>query len=523
MQPKLKEAAAYRLMGTSPARLDIPAKVDGTADYALDVDLPGMKYAAVMAAPIFGATVTSIDASTAKGMRGVEQIVDEGDFVAIIADSYWYAQQALLTLDVKWSETGRENQSQAEIFDQFRADMARATTKGAEEIDVEIGDARAAAMSASSRFEAAYTVPYLAHATMEPINAVAEVKGDTVDVWVGHQNPLSARDEVASTLGFRPENVTLHNHMLGGGFGRKAMNDYPLMAVRIAKHTDGPVKMIWSREQDTQQDFYRPATTAKVVAGLDEGGMPTSWEYQYVIKHDPVEASRIPYAVPNQLVHHAETDNPIRFGFWRSVDHTQHGFFIESFIDELAHAAGMDPVEYRLSLLVDKPRHTAALKAVRDMSGWGRTLPAGVGLGVAVVESFGTVVAQAAEVDMSSGLPKVTQVWAAADPGFVVNPDAFTGQIESGIIYGLSAALYGNITVENGAVLQSNFHDYPVVRMDEAPSIAVRLINSGAPLGGGGEPGTPPITPAVTNAIFSATGKRLRTLPIVTEDMELNI
>ena len=516
-QPKLKAKSEYTLIGTSVPRFDIPSKVDGTAQFAMDVDLPGMRYAAVMGPPVFGASISTVDTSAISNKPGIELIIDEGDFVAVVADSYWRAQQAINILDVTWSETGRESLNQAAIYDQFRADMADAVENGREKTDLNIGNARRAVETAAQRIEADYTVPYLAHAAMEPINAVAQVKEGKVDIWIGHQNPLFVRDQIASTFDVAKEDITVHNCLLGGGFGRKSEADYPLMAVKIAQRVDGPVKMIWSREEDTRQDFYRPATTAKIVAGLDDAGKPVSWDYQFVHKHEPVEAPYVPYAIENQFVHYADTENPIRFGPWRSVDHTQHGFFVEAFIDELAHAANQDPLEYRRTLVADKPRYVAALDAVKADSGWGRVLPEGRGLGVALVDSFGTIVAQVVEVDVTGATPQVTHVWAAADPGTVVNPDGFTAQIESGIIYGLAAAIYGDITVENGAIVQSHFHDYPVTRIDEAPEISVTLINSGATVGGGGEPGTPPIAPAIVNAIFAATGRRIRALPVINE------
>lgn len=513
-QPELKTPDQYTLMGTSVPRLDIPAKVDGSAEFGIDVDLPGMKYAAIMGPPVFGAKSKSVNSSKASAMPGVVRVIDEGDFVAVVADSYWHAQQAVDVIDVEWSITGREGLGQNAIYEQFRTDMARAVADGKEQADVKRGNARDTTASAATTFEAEYTVPYLAHAAMEPINATAQVKDGAVDIWIGHQNPLACRDEIAGFMDIKKDNVTVHNRMLGGGFGRRSEADYPLMAVRIASKVDYPVKMIWSREQDTQQDFYRPATIGKVIAGLDEAGKPVSWDYQFVHKHDPPEASEIPYAIDNQLIHHAKTENPIRFGPWRSVDHTQHGFFVESFIDELAHEAGADPLAYRRELVADKPRYVAVLDAVAKAAGWGRAVPDGKGLGVALTDSFGTVVAQIAEVDITSGTPRVTHVWAAADPGYVMNPDGFMAQIESGIIYGLTAALFGDITVEGGAIAQSNFHDYEMLRIDEAPKIDVTLINSGARLGGGGEPGTPPIAPAIANAVFAASGKRLRRLPL---------
>ena len=517
-QPKLKDVKDYTLMGTSLQRFDIPSKVDGSAEFGIDVDLPGMKYAAVMGPPVHGATVSSVDDAEAKSMRGVAKVIKEDDFVAVVADSYWHAQEAIYALDVAWSETGRESLSQEDVFNTFRTEMASAVASGKEVKDIKKGNARKAAADAAKVYEAEYQVPYLAHACMEPINATAQVKDGKADIWVGHQNPLAVRDEIAGFLDIKKDHVTVHNRVMGGGFGRRSESDYPLMAIRIAKHFDHPVKMIWSREETTQQDWYRPASVAKVIAGVGEDGKPQSWDYQFVLKDDPVEATEIPYAIENQFIHYAEVENPLRFGPWRSVDHTQHGFYVESFIDELAHEAGADPLEYRRELLKDKPRHLAALDAVAKAANWGKPQKKGRGLGVAVTDSFGTVVAQIVQVDVRGNKPRVTQVWAAADPGFVVNPDGFIAQIESGIIYGLTAALYGNITLEDGVVAQSNFHDYEMVRIDEAPKIKTILINSGAKLGGGGEPGTPPIAPAVANAIFAASGKRIRSLPLVSED-----
>ena len=517
-RPKLKDLKDFKLMGTSVPRVDIPSKVDGTAEFGIDVDLPEMKYAAVMGPPVHGATIEGVDDVDAASMPGVVKVLNEGDFVAVVADSYWHAQQAVNALEVSWTKTGRENLNQDDIFSQFRNDMVGAVENGKEVTDFKKGNARKATEGAARTYEAEYQVPYLAHACMEPINATAHVTGDKADIWIGHQNPLSVRDEIAGYLDLKKKDVTVHNRILGGGFGRRSEADYPLMAVRIAKHFDHPVKMIWSREETTQQDFYRPATLGKAIAGLGEDGKPVSWDYQFVHKHDPPEATEIPYAIENQFVHYAKTENPVRFGPWRSVDHTQHGFFVESFIDELAHEAGADPLEYRRALLADKPRHIAVLDKVAEMANWKNGSHDGLGLGVAITESFGTICAQITQVDITGDVPRVTDVWAVADAGFVVNPDGFIAQIESGIIYGLTAALYGNITVENGAITQSNFHDYEIVRMDDAPRIEVAYIDSGAKVGGGGEPGTPPIAPAVVNAIFNASGKRVRALPIVNPD-----
>ena len=512
-RPTLKTPDEFKIMGTSKPRFDIPSKVDGTAEFGIDADLPGMKYAAVMGPPVLGNTVQSVDDSAAASMRGVIKVLNEGDFVAVVADSYWHAQQAVDALNVTWTTSKANTLSGDDVFVQFRADMDKAVADGKEKKDVIKGDARGAAANAASIFEAEYTVPYLAHAAMEPLNATAWIHDGTCELWSGLQNPLGTRNEIAKFLGIKNHNVVIHNCMLGGGFGRRFQQDYPNMAVRIASHFEHPVKMIWSREQDTQQDWYRPATLAKMKAGRDASGKPVSWEHQYVYKHDPAEAPHIAYEIADQFIHYTDSPTHMRFGPWRSVDHTQHGFFIESFIDELAHEAGADPLEFRKGLLTNQPRYLKVLDEVAKASGWGSDLPKGIGRGVAVTDSFGTVVAQVMEVDMTSGSPRVTKVWAAADPGYVMNPDGFTAQIESGIIYGLTAALYGEITLENGAVMQSNFHDYPMIRMNDAPEIHVTLVNSGTGIGGGGEPGTPPVAPALANAVFAATGKRMRSLP----------
>jgi isoquinoline 1-oxidoreductase beta subunit len=511
-QPKLKSVADYKLMGKSLPRFDIPAKTDGAAEFGIDVDLPGMKYAAVMGPPVLGAETTGVDDTYARDMPGVVKILDKGTFVAVVADGYWQAENAIRQLDIGWTETGAETLNQGDIFTRMRTAMDEASGKGKE--DVAIGNVRKAETNAARIYEAEYSVPFLAHAAMEPLNATAWVRDGQIDLWSGLQNPLAVRNEIAETFDVKAKDVTVHNVLLGGGFGRRAMPDYPLMAVQIAQDFDHPVKMIWSREQDTQQDWYRPASVSRFKAALDENGMPLSWDNLFTEKHDPPEASHIPYKIDNQLIHYANAEHHVRFGPWRSVDHTQHGFFIESFVDELADQAGMDGYEYRRKLLAHSPRYTAVLDAAAKAANWGREVPEGRGLGIALVDSFGTVVAQVVEVDVTGPEPKVVHVWCAADPGYAMNPDGFVAQIESGIIYGLTAAFYGDITIENGAVVQSNFHDYPMLRIDQAPEISVEIINSGEKVGGGGEPGTPPIAPALANAVFAATGVRVRSQPI---------
>jgi isoquinoline 1-oxidoreductase beta subunit len=359
---------------------------------------------------------------------------------------------------------------------------------------------------------------------MEPMNATASVReGDWArdgkcDLWAGTQNPLGTRMMTAKTLDMAAENVTVHTAFMGGGFGRRATPDYTNQAVQVAAKAGVPVKLIWSREETTQQDHYRPSVLGRFKAGLDEEGMPVSWESSFVHKMDPPEASAVMYDIPNVKAQFAESPTHIRLGPWRSVDHTQHGYFTESFIDELAANAKMDGYEYRRKLLVSKPRHLKVLDTAAKMAGWGKTLPAGQAQGISIVESFMTIVAEVVTVDMSSGEPRVIHVACAADAGIAVNPDGFKAQMESGIIDGLTAALYGEISIADGAVEQSNFHDYPMMRMDDAPAIDVKIIQSEARLGGAGEPGTPPIAPAVANAVFKATGKRIRQLPLSKHD-----
>jgi len=514
--PTLKTPEQFTLMGNEEIqRLDIPEKVNGTAKFGIDVVLPGMKYATVKTSPVFGSTVESIDSSAAEKMKGVIKVVNLGDGVGVIADSYWQAKKAIAAVTVTYSASEWDNTSSDTIMAQFRTDMDKAVTNGDEETDFSEGNARNVIESAANVITAEYSVPYLAHITMEPMNSTALVKDGKTEVWGGTQNPLGIRAAIAEYLDTDAENVVVNNVYLGGGFGRRAMTDYPIQAVKLANALPGvPVKMIWSREEDVQHDFYRPAIVSRFKAALGDSGLPTAWENQYVDKHEPKEAPYIPYQVDNQFVHYIESPTHIPFGPWRSVDHSQHAFFTESFIDELAHAAGQDPFQYRRTLLQSEPRYLKVLDAVANMSDWDRPLPQGWGRGIAIHGSFNSIVAEVVEVDMSSGSLRVDKVFCVADAGFAYCPNAFRAQMESGIIFGLSAALHEEIIIKNGAVMQSNLHDYKMVRMDTAPDIYVEIINSGERTGGAGEPGTPPIAPALTNAIFAATGSRIRDLPV---------
>lgn len=512
--PKLKDPKTYRLIGTSQKRVDIPAKVTGTATFGIDTKLPGMKYAAVSAPSTLGNKVASVDDSAARAMPGVQNVIVLDDVVAVVADGYWQAKQALAALNIKSEITDADGLDSAGIFAQYRSDLDAAGDSDGD-MDHSQGDVADAFKNARGRLEAEYQVPFLAHATMEPLNATAWVHDGKCEIWSGTQNPLGSRNNVAETIGFDPENVIMHNVFLGGGFGRRAYPDFTDMAARLAVEMPGtPIKMIWSREEDMQHDFYRPSAISRFRAALDENGSPTAWDNVFVHKHDPSEASLIPYEINNQLIRSVESPTHIRFGPWRSVDHSQHGFFIESFVDELAAEANADPYEYRKKLLTGQPQMVAVLDAAARLGNWGTELPDGHGRGIALVKAFGTIVAQVAEVAVENDGVAVKKVACVADPGTAVNPDSFVAQMESGIIYGLTAAMYGNITVRDGGIEQSNFHDYEMIRMDTAPDISVEIINSGGIHGGAGEPGTPPIAPAVTNAIFAAVGRRIRTLPI---------
>lgn len=510
LYPKLKNRKDYHLMGRALPRRDIPAKVNGTAQFSIDASVDGMKYATVKSAPVLGQKVQNFDATYAKTMPGVLDVLNMDDYVAVIADGYWQAKQALDTLNIQFTTSPDSQIQQADIFAQYTQDLNAAKSKTLHRK----GHLNKAFENAHKIIKAEYRVPYLAHATMEPMNATAWMREGRCDIWAGTQNPLGVRNSIAKTFDIKAENVTVHNHVMGGGFGRRAIPDYCLQAVHISKKMQIPIKLIWSREEDITQDHYRPSAISRLKVALDAQGQPTGWDNLFVHKHDPVDASLIPYDIKHQHMHYVNSPTHIRFGPWRSVDHSQHGFFTESFIDELAHHANQDPYLYRRGLLKHKPRHLAVLDAAAKAANWSTPLSEGFGRGISIVESFMTIVAQVVTVDTRSGSPRVTHVHCAADAGFAVNPDGFRAQMESGIIFGLTAALYGKISIANGAIEQSNFHDYEMIRMDMAPDIDVIILESDASVGGAGEPGTPPIAPALANAIFQATGQRLRTLPV---------
>ena len=512
--PTLKRPEEFKFMGKSKPRLDIPAKVDGSLVFGIDAKVPGMKNAAIKGAPVFGATVASIDAADAKAMAGVVDVVNLDDAVAVVADNYWLAEQALMKVQVTWTNTDNDNRSSDGIFEQFAQDMERDRNEGSSKEDLATGDALAVIDKADNVISRSYQVPWLAHTCMEPMNALAHVTAAGCEVWTGSQNPLGFKHAVADALELEPEQVTMHQHMMGGGFGRRATPDYAIQAARLSRATGHPVKLIWSREEDVRHDHYRPAVLSEFRAVLDDNGNPLAWENQFVDKHEPAEAPHILYSVPNQYVHFTDSPTHVPFGAWRSVDHSQHGFFTESFIDELAYEAGKDPYAYRRDLLEHLPRHRAVLDKAAQEAGWNKPLGEGQGRGISLQQSFGSIVAQVVEVTVADGDLSVDRVVLAVDAGFAVSPDGLTAQMESGVVYGLTAALYGEISIENGAVKQGNFHDYSALRMDRAPVIETHIINSMEHWGGAGEPGTPGSAPALANAIFAATGIRIRELPI---------
>jgi isoquinoline 1-oxidoreductase beta subunit len=524
----LKRPEDFKLIGTPAKRLDTPAKVNGTAIYGIDVRPPGLKIATLAQSPVFGGRVKSVDDAAAKAVTGVRQIVRLDDAVAVVADHMWAAKKGLSALVIEWDDGPHAKLNTEEIVGELEK-----ATLNAGAVAQNIGDVDKAMATAVTKVEAIYQVPFLAHATMEPMNCTVHVRKDGCEVWVGNQVLARAQAAAAQTAGLPLEKVVVHNHLIGGGFGRRLEVDGVVRAVQIAQHVDGPVKVVWTREEDIQHDMYRPYFFDRMSAGLDEKGMPVAWNHRFAgssivarwapplfkngLDGDTTEgAIELTYALPNLHVEYLRVEPPgIPTAFWRSVGPSHNVFVTESFMDELAAAAKQDPVAYRLALLDKTPRAKAVLALAGEKAGWGAPLPQSVGRGVSVQFVFATYLALVAEVEVSKdGAVRVRRVVCAVDCGTVVNPDTVRAQIQSAVIFGITAALYGEITVKDGRVEQTNFDTYQMLRMNEAPAIEVHIVQNFEPPGGMGEAGTSAIVPAVTNAIFAATGKRLRKLPV---------
>ena len=530
----LKQPKDFTLIGTPARRLDASDKVDGRAEFGIDTRLPGMKIAAIAISPVFGGKPKSVDESAARAVKGVRQVVLIDEAVAVVADHMWAAKKGLTAAAIQWDEGANAAVDSAGIIRQLEEASQQPGVVARSE-----GDAAAALAGAAQRIDAVYQLPFLAHAAMEPMNCTVHARKDGCDIWVGTQAPTLTQAMVAEITGLPKDAVRIHNHLLGGGFGRRLDTDGTLLAVKIARQVDGPVKVVWSREEDIQHDMYRPYYYDRLSAGLDANGKPVAWTHRvcgssifarYVpqlfkngLDPDAVEgAAEPPYALPNIHVDYVRAEPPgIPTAFWRGVGPTHNVFVVESFMDELAHAAKQDPIAYRKALMTD-PRALGVLTLAAEKSDWGAPLAARRGRGISVQFAFGSYLSQVAEVEVAAdGSVKVHRVVCAVDCGIVVNPDTIAAQIEGGTLFGLTAALYGAITLKNGRVEQGNFNDYRPMRINESPVIETHLVKSAESPGGIGEAPTSAAAPAVTNAIFAATRQRVRTLPIDTDLLKI--
>jgi isoquinoline 1-oxidoreductase beta subunit len=531
---QLKPPGEWTLAGRPRKRLDVFDKVTGHPAYAIDVRLPGMMYAAIRQCPVFGGTLKAVDDGPLKAMRGVCRVVRLPDAVAVVADSWWRANQAVKALRVAWDDRGNAGVSTVAIRDFVRGGLDETKAQvGRSDGDVAAGFARAV-----RRVEADYEVPFLAHSTMEPQTCTVHVRPDCVEVWAPSQDVATALATAALAAGVPDSKVVVHPMLLGGGFGRRGtIQEYVRQAVLIAKEGEQPVKLLWSREEDVQHDLYRPFGMARLSAGLDAGGMPVAWSIrlagpsfvasivpnltgQYLDRsYVSGLTEEMPYAIPNYLIDYVIRPTPVPLGVWRAINYTQNAFYKECFIDEMAHAAGIDPYQYRRRLVFNNPKNLAVLDAAASHAGWALPPPPGVFRGIALNEACGSYCAQVAEVSVRDGEVRVHRVVAAIDCGHVVNPLSIEMQTEGAIVYALTAALYGEITVKDGAAAQSNFNDYRMLRIKAVPKVETVMVPSGDFWGGVGEPSVPPLAPAVCNAIFAATGKRVRSLPLQNYDL----
>jgi isoquinoline 1-oxidoreductase beta subunit len=541
---RLKERSAWRLIGTPAPRIDLPAKVDGSARFGIDTRLPGMVYAVVRHCPMLGGSPGRVNADAALKLPGVERLVRLPSYagstaaLAVVGRSSWHARRGAQALEVEWRAPPAGTLDSVRIAGQLERSAKEAARADGGFAFHTRGDVNAALASAARRLEQIYRAPYLAHLTMEPLNCTAQVKGGRVEVWVPTQVPGFARALAARVAGVPEDAVTVHVTYLGGGFGRRLEVDVVGQAVRVALETGGrPVQLLWPREEDVTHDFYRPAGAALLQAGFDAEGRPVALKItsagdplqpRFLARNAPALAGPVdppdktaseglfdlPYAIAHQRIAHVATSSGVPVGNWRAVGHSHNAFFAECFVDEMAEAARQDPVAFRLGLLKEMPRHAAVLRLAAERAGWGRPLPPGQARGVALHECFGSIVAQVVEASLAGSKPRVHRVVCAADIGTVVNPDIVAQQMESAVIFALSAALYGRVDIEASAVQQTNFPNHPIVTLAETPRIETHLVPSTNPPGGVGEPGTPPLAPALANALFALTGRRLRELPL---------
>jgi isoquinoline 1-oxidoreductase subunit beta len=531
---RLKPPAEWTLLGTPQKRLDVRDKITGHPVYAIDVRLPGMLYAAIRHAPVFGGTLKSVDEGSIQAMSGVCHVVRLNDAVAVVADSWWQANKAVQALHVMWDDGGQAGLSTTSIGEFVRGGL----DGPAGQVGRVDGDVDTALEGAVQRIEADYVVPFLAHATMEPQTCTAQVRPGGVEIWAPTQDASTALATAAIAAGVSDEKVKVNRMLLGGGFGRRGtIQEFVRQAVLIAREVDAPVKLVWSREEDVAHDLYRPFGMARMVAGLDAAGLPVAWSIRLAGPSFVAEilpglgtsfvdrsfvsglADEMAYDVPNYRVDYVVRETAVPLGVWRGINYTQNVFYKECFVDEMAHAAGIDPYRFRRRLLLDSPKNLAVLDAAAAKAGWDTPLPPGVFRGIAVTEACGSYCAQVVEISVADGRVRVHRVVSALNCGHVVNPLTIAVQTEGSIVYALSAALYGEITVKNGAAEQSNFNDYRMLHIADMPEVDTVIVSGDDFWGGVGEPPVVPLAPALCNAVFAATGKRIRSLPLKNHDL----
>jgi isoquinoline 1-oxidoreductase subunit beta len=535
---QLKPPAEWTLLGTPQKRLDVRDKITGHPVYAIDVRLPGMLYAAIRHCPVFGGTLKSVDDGSIRAMPGVRRVVRLKDAVAVVADTWWQANKAVQALRVTWDDQGQGGLSTASIGDFVRGGLDGPPGQ----VGRADGDVDAALKSAVRRIEADYVVPFLAHATMEPQTCTAQVRRDGVEIWAPTQDASTALATAAFAAGVSDDKVKVNRMLLGGGFGRRGtIQEFVRQAVLIAREVDAPIKLVWSREEDVAHDLYRPFGMARMVAGLNAAGLPAAWSIRLAGPSFVAEilpglgesfvdrsfisglADEMAYDVPNYRVDYVVRETAVPLGVWRGINYTQNVFYKECFIDEMAHAAGVDPYRFRRLLLRNSPKNLAVLDAAATKAGWDMPLPPGVFRGIALSEACGSYCAQVAEVSVADGRVRVHRVVSALDCGHVVNPLTVAVQTEGSIVFALSAALYGEITIKNGAAEQSNFNDYRMLHLADMPDVDTVIVSGSDFWGGVGEPPVTPLAPALCNAVFAATAKRIRSLPLKNHDLRPGI